>query len=60
MLSQRYFKTWSTSPAKVLKGATIYAAEAVFAEPDFGSIEVGKRADLVLVEDNPPDEMRVG
>jgi imidazolonepropionase-like amidohydrolase len=43
------------SNAEVLRAATLYAARflADAAEPDFGLVEEGKRADLVLVDGNP-------
>jgi imidazolonepropionase-like amidohydrolase len=41
------------SPVDVLLGATSRAAHLFLAEPDFGSIESGKRADLLLVDGDP-------
>lgn len=38
------------TPAESLKGATLVAARAIDMEETVGSIEVGKRADLVLVD----------
>ncbi len=38
------------TPAEVLKGATCVAARAIGLEAEVGSIEVGKSADLVVVE----------
>jgi len=40
-------------PAAVLKAATINGANALGVETSLGSIEVGKLADLVVVEGNP-------
>jgi imidazolonepropionase len=38
------------TPAEVLKGATIVAARAIGEEREAGSIEVGKQADLALID----------
>lgn len=38
------------TPAQALKGATIYAAKALQIEDRVGSIEVGKQADLAVIE----------
>ncbi len=40
-------------PADVLLGATSRAARLLEPEPDFGTVEPGKRADLVLVDGDP-------
>ncbi len=40
-------------PLEVIKSATINGAEALGMESQIGSIEVGKLADLVIVEENP-------
>ena len=42
--------TQRMTPAETLKGATIYAARAVGLESQIGSIEVGKSADLALID----------
>ena len=41
------------SPYEAIKAGTRDAAEFLNALPDFGTIEVGKRADLILLEANP-------
>jgi imidazolonepropionase-like amidohydrolase len=38
---------------EVLLGATGWAAHALYAQPDFGTVEAGKVADLVIVQGNP-------
>lgn len=38
------------TPSEALKGATIYAAAAIGREEEIGSIEVGKRADLAVLD----------
>lgn len=43
------------SPAGALKGATIYAAEAVHRDHKFGSIEKGKSADFAIIDAPNPD-----
>jgi imidazolonepropionase len=39
------------TPAEVLKGATIYAASAIGLEEKTGSIEPGKSADFLLLDE---------
>ncbi|MEM9328654.1 MAG: amidohydrolase family protein [Bacteroidota bacterium] len=46
------------SPLDVLRTATINNAKALNAEKDLGSIEVGKLADMVIVEANPLEDIR--
>lgn len=46
------------SPTKVLQAATINAATALKISDKYGSVEVGKIADLVVVHDNPLENMR--
>ena len=41
------------SPADALKGATSLAAKTLDPASDFGTVEVGQRAELILVEGNP-------
>jgi len=45
-------------PAAVLKAATINGANALGVEEHLGSIEVGKLADLVIVNGNPLDDIK--
>jgi len=47
------------SRAETIRAATLHAARFVSGQqdPDFGLIEVGKRADLLLVEGNPLDDL---
>ena len=47
------------STFEVLKAATINTAQTLSIERDYGSVEVGKIADLVLVTENPLDEIKV-
>ena len=43
---------------EVLKSATIHGAEAIGLSQDLGSIEIGKLADLVVLNQNPLDDIR--
>ena len=45
-------------PSTVLRAATLDAAIYLGEEDEFGSVEVGKRADLVLLEANPLEDIR--
>jgi hypothetical protein len=48
------------SPYESIKTATVNAAnvvESMIGKGDFGTIEVGKRADLILIEGNPFDDI---
>lgn len=38
------------TPAEALKGATIYAAQAIGLEQEVGSLEIGKSADFALID----------
>jgi len=40
-------------PLEVLRAATLHGAETLGMDDQIGSIELGKRADLLVVEDNP-------
>jgi hypothetical protein len=42
----------------VLKVATIFGAEAIGHEKDFGSLEAGKFADLQVLDKNPLDDIK--
>ena len=46
------------SPIEVLRTATVNNAMALNAQDDLGSIEVGKLADMVIVEANPLEDIR--
>ena len=47
------------TPAAVLASATRVAAEALGLEDEIGTLEVGKRADLVALSGNPLEDLRV-
>ncbi len=46
-------------PLEVIRSATLYSAQALGAEKDMGTIEVGKLADLVVIEANPLENLQV-
>jgi len=52
-------KNSGLSNIDILKAATINAAQTLKVENKYGSVEVGKVADLVLVNSNPLDDLRV-
>lgn len=45
------------SPGEALRTATLNPAEFLGLEKDLGSIAIGKRADLVLLERNPLNDI---
>jgi len=46
-------------PLEVIRSATIMGAEALGADQDIGTIQVGKKADLVIVPENPLQNLKV-
>ncbi len=46
-------------PLEVIRSATLLGAQALGVENEIGSIEVGKMADLVLIEENPLMNLKV-
>ena len=46
------------TPVEVLRAATIDGARIIGVEQDLGSIEVGKLADMVVLNSNPLDDIR--
>ena len=40
-------------PLEVIRSATLYGAEALGASDEIGSVEVGKMADLIVIDENP-------
>jgi len=46
-------------PLEVIRSATLYGAQALGMEKDLGSIEVGKLADLVVIDANPLENLQL-
>lgn len=46
-------------PLEVIRSATMYGAEALGMESSIGTIEVGKLADFVILEENPLQNLKV-
>jgi imidazolonepropionase-like amidohydrolase len=47
------------SPLEVVRAATLSGAEALGIDKDTGSVEIGKLADLVIVDQNPLENFKV-
>ncbi|MEB2784896.1 amidohydrolase family protein [Algoriphagus persicinus] len=46
-------------PLEVLRSATLYGAELLGMDKEIGSVEVGKLADFVILEENPLQNLKV-
>ena len=46
-------------PLEVLRSASLYGAQALDMDDEIGSIEVGKKADLILISENPLQNLKV-
>ena len=46
-------------PIEVIMAATLNGAEALGMENEIGSIEIGKKADMLIVEENPLENLKV-
>ena len=46
-------------PLEVIRSATLMGAKILGVEKDVGSIQVGKKADLILVAENPVANLKV-
>lgn len=45
-------------PLEVIRSATLYGAQALGADKDIGTVEVGKLADLVIIDANPLENLQ--
>jgi imidazolonepropionase-like amidohydrolase len=46
-------------PLEVIRSATLNGAEALGMADEIGSVEIGKKADFVIVEENPLADLQV-
>jgi hypothetical protein len=46
-------------PLEVIRAATLHGAEALGLDDEIGSIEVGKKADIIIIKENPLQNLKV-
>ena len=46
-------------PLEVIMAATLNGAEALGVENEIGTIEIGKKADIIIIEENPLENLKV-
>jgi imidazolonepropionase-like amidohydrolase len=46
-------------PLEVIRSATLYGAQALGMEKEIGSVEIGKLADFVIIDENPLENLQV-
>jgi len=46
-------------PLEVIRSATLNGAEALGLDDEIGSVEVGKKADLIIIDENPLQNLKV-
>lgn len=46
-------------PLEVIRSATLYGAQALGAEKEIGSVEPGKLADMIVIDENPLENLQV-
>ena len=46
-------------PLEVIRAATLNGAEALGVDREIGSIQIGKKADLIIIEENPLENLKV-
>jgi imidazolonepropionase-like amidohydrolase len=57
-IEMRLMQEAGMSPAEIITAATVNAAHVCNLENEIGSIEVGKIADILVVQDNPYDDLK--
>jgi hypothetical protein len=53
------FREAGFHPLEVIRSATLYGAQSLGVEKDLGSVEAGKLADLVVIDQNPLENLQV-
>lgn len=53
------FREAGFHPLEVIRAATLKGAEALGMDEEIGSIEIGKKADMILIEENPLMNLKV-
>jgi len=46
-------------PLEVIRASTLHGAEALGMDDEIGSIQVGKKADIIVIEENPLANLKV-
>ncbi|MES1214467.1 MAG: amidohydrolase family protein [Bacteroidota bacterium] len=46
-------------PLEVIRSATLYGAQALGADKEIGSVETGKLADMIVIDENPLENLQV-
>ena len=54
----QYYVEAGMTPLQALRAATIEPAKMLGADKDIGSLEVGKYADILIVENNPAEDIK--
>ena len=54
-----YYGKQASIPLEVIRSASLYGAQALGLDDEIGSVEVGKKADLILISHNPLENLKV-